>query len=333
MIKKVLFLFVFLFIGLGSLNANAANNNIQRIDKFYEVTNTDEWKKLSKKDRFEKVNLPSDFVSMLSDSELVHALIKFPFTVDLKVLDNLNEIPTYLLNESNVYKELFFNRNWINALNKYILDIKVSEENMLERDSTLAALISKKSLVRNLNSLERINYKKLVTDFNNIVKEKSDTSLIKNFELYNYTVTVKTPRGSRVNVTYITDEFSNSLKRSMDNEIERAYPWANRLRSASKKYNCHSYAWYSQSNTDGYWMNDPSKYWMDGSYEQYSGVVKKGIKVYYYKSGNEHSGIVSYVGSGIRNLKITSKWGSYGLYEHQIDDSPYGNYYRFYNRS
>lgn len=35
---------------------------------------------------------------------------------------------------------------------------------------------------------------------------------------------------------------------------------ATRRATPTVKYNCHSYAWYSQSTANKHWMNSPSKY-------------------------------------------------------------------------
>ena len=40
---------------------------------------------------------------------------------------------------------------------------------------------------------------------------------------------------------------------------------ATRIAPSSSKYNCHSYAWYMQSTSNPYWMNDPSSYYTDWS--------------------------------------------------------------------
>ncbi|NCE63148.1 hypothetical protein D1159_00785 [Pseudoflavonifractor sp. 524-17] len=43
-----------------------------------------------------------------------------------------------------------------------------------------------------------------------------------------------------------------------------------RLSRATPSYNCHSYAWYSQSISNNYWINDPKPYMNDGSYSKYA---------------------------------------------------------------
>ena len=107
----------------------------------------------------------------------------------------------------------------------------------------------------------------------------------------------------------------------MDKEIQEAYPGITLVASASKKYNCHSYAWYSQTTSNPYWMNDPSAYMRDGSYK--AGGYKKNNKIYYATLGNEHSGVVDQVKVGMAGCYVTSKWGQYGLIRHFYNYCPY----------
>lgn len=121
------------------------------------------------------------------------------------------------------------------------------------------------------------------------------------------------------------------------------YPNVTKLATANSAYNCHSYAWYSQTTTNPYWMNDPSKYWKDGSYTLVKGGPATSQKMTYLTRGLlTHSAIVTTIKQGASQayyyyadlVTATSKWGAYGLYRHRGDDSPYWvsnttvNYYK-----
>lgn len=133
------------------------------------------------------------------------------------------------------------------------------------------------------------------------------------------TTTVKTPNGTSVEVLLRSPDFTTEEKKSMDAEIKSLYPNAIKLRTASIKYNCHSYAWYSQSSNNKYWMNDPSAYMTDGSYTRALRMIT-GLKGCTFSK--THSVIVSKV-DGMEVSKVKSKWGAYGLYEHHPNYSPY----------
>ena len=117
---------------------------------------------------------------------------------------------------------------------------------------------------------------------------------------------------------------------------------ATRLAPATAKYNCHSYAWYSQSELNTIWINDPSAFYSDGSYCEVSTPKVGDIICYFDDKGtattsddsNEHSGVVTAVSSGISNglcgnsdlVTVTSKWGYGGLYSHNGYVCPYTSY-------
>lgn len=113
-----------------------------------------------------------------------------------------------------------------------------------------------------------------------------------------------------------------------------------RISTATARYNCHSYAWYSQNiTTNEYWMPDPSLYYTDGSYYEVSSPRKGDIICYFDEKDNDnanddenlHSGIVVSVVSSFPNglcgsantVLVISKWGSAGLYIHNGYTCPY----------
>lgn len=121
-------------------------------------------------------------------------------------------------------------------------------------------------------------------------------------------------------------------------------PNAKRLSNSSSKYNCHSYAWYSQSTKNPYWMNDPTKYYTDGSYYEVA-LPQVGDIICYFDDNNTpndksddeniHSGVVASLNGQMANdvcgnaniVNVTSKWGSCGLYLHNGVDCPYTSTY------
>ncbi len=151
---------------------------------------------------------------------------------------------------------------------------------------------------------------------------------------YAYVSSVYTPNNSEVETYYDSSpEFTDEEIEEKYLEILDEYPNAEYLRPASVKYNCHSYAWYSQETSNKHWMNDPSLYMSDGSYYRITTSPRVGMKAF-WATGN-HSGIVSMItySGGTHSYYITSKWGRYGLYEHLPTNCPYSGTIRFYTRS
>ena len=134
---------------------------------------------------------------------------------------------------------------------------------------------------------------------------------------------VYTPKGSYVEVIIRGEQLSNSKKNQINSYFDKKYPKATRLREATTNYNCHSYAWYSTSSNNKYWINDPSPYQTDGSYQNVGSLpTSPGQKLYYPTSGG-HTAIVNKTGSTIWGVNMTSKWGQAGLYRYNYGDDPY----------
>lgn len=155
---------------------------------------------------------------------------------------------------------------------------------------------------------------------------------------------VYTPRGTQVKVL-IREEMSQEDINFCNQIGDTLVPEATRIAPSSSKYNCHSYAWYMQSTSNPYWMNDPSSYYTDWSYEESDGNVGD-IICYFDASGvNLHSGVLIGKSEGVSNgicgnsnlYTVRSKWGNCGLYEHRGDQCPYtmpydgtASYVKFY---
>lgn len=122
--------------------------------------------------------------------------------------------------------------------------------------------------------------------------------------------TVKTPKGTVV-VAAILDELDEDEIQAYDYAYSQEYPAATKLHSATNRFNCHSYAWYSQNvQSNKYWIRNPKDFWEDGSYSLTGITLNCKVR---YLSGL-HSAIVSYYSNGV--TYYTSKWGNHGLYYH-----------------
>ena len=148
-----------------------------------------------------------------------------------------------------------------------------------------------------------------------------------------YPGTVYTPNGSAVQVMIITSELTPDQIQSWRNWVATNYPEATRVRDASLKYNCHSYAWHSQASNNDKWMNNPgdNTYWEDGSYvyftyggyERPAGVPLGARASYAYA---DHS---AYVHSS-SGTTVQSKWGVGPLMRHRPGYCPYASYVVLY---
>lgn len=135
-----------------------------------------------------------------------------------------------------------------------------------------------------------------------------------------YYSTVYTPNGSPVSVITMTYELTSAQITANNNWTSSNYPSATREASSSRKYNCHSYAWYSTSTANDRWMNTPGddQYWLDGSYTQWRIPYIYFANMRWNWPNGDHSGIEVNTSSYIR-----SKWGQLGRMYHYYSYSPY----------
>jgi hypothetical protein len=112
---------------------------------------------------------------------------------------------------------------------------------------------------------------------------------------------------------------------STNQYMRSVYPHAQILRNSSRRYNCHSFAWYSTSASNSIWLNDPgdNAFWEDGSYSPIrDSNVPLGARITYY--ADDHSAIA--VGDGT----FVSKWGQGPVMWHWPEYCPYESYYLIY---
>lgn len=129
---------------------------------------------------------------------------------------------------------------------------------------------------------------------------------------------------------WISGEYSSTEKAEIKNYVMNSYDIFTQLYAgdATVKYNCHSYAWYSQAINNQYWINNPQKY-REGNWLKTTGwtaLIPSGIKAgdvvdYYITETNRPHSAVVY--SLALNL-VSSKWGSAGLYVHKPTEVPAG---------
>lgn len=329
-----------------------------KTDSLYSVVNTKEWKMLGKEDRVAALQFTDDELRNLSDDELVYAVVTYPFFIDIRVSSSskigFEDIyPTFtalkeltrrggLVDDiNNLYVSLSTSRSVDSTYDKnafYMQNIEVLVAQPIIYNATDTIVLSRmySTILEEIESfsqeMNEINYD--VNLFKNSLYESGynlsqleistvpdRSALLACTEYWGSCTyaTVYTPNGSDITVIRYINDFTATYKAQIADEISITYPNAVLQSNATPFYNCHSYAWYSATTSNRYWMNDPSDYMSDGSYIQ-GGTIVAGMKIHY--ATKDHSGIVTgVVGYGIG---VKSKWGAAGLYTHQYNDSPYG---------
>lgn len=267
----------------------------------------------------------------MTDEALVNAIAEYPYLIDI-----------YLYGDS-VADGIEVSRRYFSALDELLSRETVSESltkyGLTTANSYYAAY--------NLATEEQDNHDLFVGN-----------AILDIFEYVNNDVNVTYMNGEMVDGSYIalaegsivpysqavaiirTETHTNAKHDAWDQEMVDTY-CVTRVSRGSCKYNCHSYAWYSQSTSNYYWINDPTPYMESGVYtKKYSGTINTSANITSVRSGDIifygdvdgdintwHSAIYcaqTNTGAPLAAHKCISKWGSLGLFEHSLSTVPAG---------
>jgi hypothetical protein len=278
----------------------------------------------------------------MDTATLVTTVLDYPFFGDIYAFDSA-EIGIQVISERfSGLKELLARSDVDDGLYKEYMTMKQEITGLINAESVNFETVMKYRIIGTLLSQPAI-FEKLdkaqvdsIVETSNTISGKIDVApiyaddkspfaeeaIVTQQYLTSY---VYTPNGSAVQVLLRGEELDSTEKAAADSYMDSRYPNATRLRSATTMYNCHSYAWYSTSSSNSYWMNDPALYMSDGSYTKVGFTPTASGQIMYYPVPGGHSAIVYTPSSNIWSVVLTSKWGEYGLYRHNYGNDPYGN--------
>lgn len=264
-------------------------------------------------------NNPADAISLVIDKSALHQ--------ELCKREDLFQVIIPVFNETN----LSFDKDLINLssntisyadeifLEYFIIYILEHSEYSNSADYELLKKASNRKLQERLNNRKDYSsYSTLpLTIILQTVERFSTATMLTTPPTTGYT---KTPLGQSITVLYY-DEMSDSEIIKITNAMITAFPSAICRRTASQKYNCHSYAWISTAATNSQWLNASyggvlqlSKYWTNDLYISCSSGNEENI---YYTYGDHSAKKVATAGMYI------SKWGAGPVMEHTLTDCPY----------
>ncbi len=365
-------LIVFCFFSNTTIKVNAYDeNSIECIGAYYSEDDI-----MLKINDYED-NVVSDWDQIksfnYSTDELINIILSGKEFSSMYLFDDIQKGISYLKNNNLYFKELltrndykekliqkYQNINLITAteseyLQNYWLEIILSQNEIIEKLSpleynNLLTILNEKSTMKNIlidyEYDENIffilaNNSTLASMYSNAANDISQVSYFSN------EIPI-TPNG---NIVSYAEQFSGSdltdteienlcaLETNYSNVVREDYP--------TKKYNCHSYAWYSQDyNTNMYWIHQPYSYIFDESYEICTSNIDKSDILCYFavdciaQDGYlvqitepyiAHSAIITSVGKDfVRDdintydeLSVISKWGMSSLLSHNAVNCPY----------
>ena len=284
---------------------------------------TNEWLESDPETRRSMSYLSLDYARLMTTDALFITVLEYPFLADIFAFDSLQYGVDLVKDFFPPLRELLDRSDASNIISGYCYecsnkgDIYNDIEYLTETKYFLA-----KSLLHFINNTANKNNNNSPTRY----YIEPGTGL-----MYDY---VSTPNNSPVHVYKNLDwgdmyllfggnqnDYTYAIAMSLCNQYLNSYPSSYLIRNPNPQYNCHSYAWYSTSSSNHYWMMYPNSYMTDGSYSQIF-YPTAGAKITYSNSGNSitHSGILN------STTTVTSKWGMLGLFSHSITDCPYYYY-------
>lgn len=330
--------------------AGTPSTSVSDISNIYSVVDSPEWIDMNRNERVRACQLSEKFIHNASTSTLLQAVLRNPFMIDIYAFDTYTDGFNHVYNEFPYLKELSMRSDLGENLIACYQSLPIlTQASLQDTDSSVIDLSILEIMIAQpqiTDKLNREDIRTLVALAEDKYNQKEECISVYGGSYSTFyeaidevpnsvialatSTTVRTPKGSAVQVinnSNIRDWTAQEIQ-ELNSRYSSAYPTATRMRNPTKKYNCHSYAWYSTATSNYYWMNDPTPYMSDGSYRKTASSAS-GYKVY-WKDGPFpvggfpiHSGILASNMMGRPQVSCNSKWGQLGLYNHPITDSPY----------
>ncbi len=131
-------------------------------------------------------------------------------------------------------------------------------------------------------------------------------------------------------------ELTSDEAKEYDDQTAMFHPFWTKVSDATRKFNCHSYAWIQQSTSNVYWLPSPDVFASSSSFRCIgaNGGADKGDRIIVTDSYgvSTHSLMVTSAGTDANSIYTISKCGSAGIYSALLADIflSYGNEYKVY---
>ncbi len=270
------------------------------------------WTELTQAERLLACDIPDSVLAEITSNELVELVLQYPYLVDVYAYGSFSDGISIVASYCTALQKI---------LDEDILKAYITEHDLLNQE----ALNAWNMIHTDIPAVGSIFLK----DYINIFCTSTVSPL--SIEPRGTAATVYTPNGTAVAADRDRNELDSWEISSKNSQFQKTYPSIVFVSTATNKYNCHSYAWYQQSTSNRYWINNPAAYMTDGSYTRITSGLSANDKVYYRHSSvsADHSAILLSPASMI----VISKWGDGPLFRHYTYECPYMNgatleYYR-----
>lgn len=331
--------FLLLFVCVFPASAQNADNAypINAPYQYPITSDSEEWFATdSHADRVGYCQIPEDILHGMSTRALVETVANYPLLVDVLLLSSAELSYQCVLDSFNGVQEL---EKRPDAWDELVNFISHLDQDDFTCRAALGVIALEGNFPASNDPVQRSLYSDYQDTFSDAYRAYPELAPVASNLTDAQTVQSankpKTPSGYSLTVSceYNRDEMSDSDRIQINNSVQSTYGLSP-IRQPTRKYNCHSYAWYSVSLPNLWWIGYPDDYINDPLVNRISDV-RAGDRIVYRKSQADkyaHSGIISSVpSSGVatgNNIWVTSKWGNWGLYRHTIFNCPldtYGN--------
>lgn len=308
---------------------------------YSEIFNKNDFQNLQLKDQYALIDVPNEYIIDVSDEKLIMYVVNFPYLVDAFAYDNPKQGVNHVCKICSALAELLKKDNAetliydaLNNLQKYI-----SEDNVQGEYAASVAETFLRTLIEvKFDSQEKSAFTETRSLVSVTRKFAGTNGTFYNTTYYNsgtYTL-----NGVSVNCNnYSSGDLTSTQKQQVNTAFENTHSSWTRLQSASTKYNCHSYAFYSTASGNSYWISNPSAIYNSLYYLVGSGVVNphvgdkavlRGSYVYdefgVYHNAIHSANVIS-AGYSPTAIQTESKLGALGTYRTSLSNliSMYGS--------
>ncbi len=309
----------------------AQQNKSEIVSVYPILPGTEEWTNLGTvQNKKEACRISDVTLKKMTDEELIQATLDYPFLVDIFIYSDYSIGVQSVCKDCDALKELL-SRDTAKA--SLVIFLKKRAKASLEsitadeefENEAIMAIMAYNDEIRTI----------LDDDESELINNNSNmTRLVKDQVNGTRMAYIYTPNGSQV--AYVNHTCSHNtldFHEKEDEKIETTYG-VTAITTGSCCYNCHSYAWYSTSTSNSFWIPDPMIYMTSGSYSLVmSGMnsnslsAQSGDRVFYGTAAGvvtSHSArlVSSPSVYALGSRMARSKWGIYGVFEHAISNVP-----------
>ena len=267
-----------LMFGCVGFSASAEQSNLSPDEQYIAMMEATDWGLYDNHAiNVQRAQIPDYLLNQMTTEQLVNAVLHYPYLIDIMAYDSYEMAFKDVSQHFNGLLELLVREDGAQKLLERMQQISIPGDIVTTHSTNvdpqahleimfLGILSAQPEF---LNQLDQEEYDELIQTVDEKAEEKLASPNYGQAEAYLfYTVaneqistyadrtpyTITTPSGRTVSVLKWNPEspdMSQTTKDNLRNEYLRKYPNSILRREASYKYNCHSYAWYSQS-----WGND-----------------------------------------------------------------------------